>query len=418
MDLLSRQRAAARAPHRTGRRTPPVVVIGAGPYGVAATGHLRAVGVPVRCFGEPFSFWRDHMPAGMLLRSPRRATNIADPNRRRSIDRYEHDTGRRCRESSLTLEEFIDYASWFQRLEAPNVEERMVREVARSDGAFSVTLGDGEQLEAVRVMVAAGLNRFGRRPEAFKSLPTSRVSHASDHADLSTFAGQRVAVVGAGQSALESAALLSERGAQVRVLARAPEINWLGSGHGPAHRPSRVSSLIPLPPTAVGGRLSGWIPALPDVYRCVPRRGREWLFRRCVRPAGSNWLQPRLREVTISCGRTTTAAEERDGSIWLQLDDGSEHIVDHVLLATGYAVDIARYPFLSPELIAQVDIVAGYPRLRPGFESSVAGLHFLGAPAALSFGPVMRFVVGSWYAAPAVARAALSRRQPPLRFAF
>ena len=40
--------------------------------------------------------------------------------------------------------------------------------------------------------------------------------------------------------------------------------------------------------------------------------------------------------------------------------------------------------------------------LKPGLESSVPGLHFVGAPAAWSFGPIMRFVSGGWYASRAV----------------
>jgi hypothetical protein len=69
-----------------------------------------------------------------------------------------------------------------------------------------------------------------------------------------------------------------------------------------------------------------------------------------------------------------------------------------VLLGTGYRVDIVRYPFLSPRLTAAVHQVSGYPVLRSGLESSVPGLHFLGAPAAWSFGPLMRLSPGvnSW----------------------
>jgi len=81
----------------------------------------------------------------------------------------------------------------------------------------------------------------------------------------------------------------------------------------------------------------------------------------------------------------------------LTLDDGTELTVDHVLFGTGYRIDIAKYPFLSPGLVKQIDRVGGYPRLRPGLESSVHGLHFLGAPAAWSFGPVARFVSGTYY---------------------
>ena len=48
----------------------PVVVIGAGPHGLAATAHLRGAGVPAVAFGKVVEFWRETMPEGMLLRSP------------------------------------------------------------------------------------------------------------------------------------------------------------------------------------------------------------------------------------------------------------------------------------------------------------------------------------------------------------
>jgi hypothetical protein len=73
-------------------------------------------------------------------------------------------------------------------------------------------------------------------------------------------------------------------------------------------------------------------------------------------------------------------------------------MVDHVLLATGYLVDIAKYNFLNP-LLQQIKTVNGYPSLSRNFESSVHGLHFIGAPAAWSFGPLMRFVAGVDFAA-------------------
>jgi cation diffusion facilitator CzcD-associated flavoprotein CzcO len=56
-----------------------VVIIGAGPYGLAAAAHLRAAGVEPRVFGEPMAFWQRQMPKGMRLRSPWTASHIADP---------------------------------------------------------------------------------------------------------------------------------------------------------------------------------------------------------------------------------------------------------------------------------------------------------------------------------------------------
>jgi len=67
-------------------------------------------------------------------------------------------------------------------------------------------------------------------------------------------------------------------------------------------------------------------------------------------------------------------------------------------------VNVALYPFLSAELLDSLELVDGYPRLDAGFESSLPGLHFLGAPAAWSFGPLMRFVAGTEFASPALSK--------------
>ncbi len=394
----------------------PVVVIGAGPYGLAAAAHLRSVGLPVRAFGEPLGFWRRNMPAGMLLRSPRRATHIAAPNRELSIDRYEQDEGRLVRRPTLRLEEFVDYATWFQRRAVPDLDSRHVVSVAPVNGRFCVTLDDREELDASRVVVAAGLAPFAAWPQAFRDLPRSLVSHSSEHDDLAVFSGKRVAVIGAGQSALESAALLNEQGATVEIFVRETDVNWLPDDTRPPSANARKIGLRP-PPTGVGGRISGWIAAAPDAFRHAPERLKPWVSDRCVRPAGSGWLRPRLEQVTISCGRFVARTEPFAGQLRLILDDGSDRVVDHVLLGTGYDIDVTRYSFLRP-IAAEIRTAAGYPLLGPGLECSIPGLHFVGAPAALGFGPIMRFVVGSWYAAPAVTLRILGRRPPALRLAI
>ena len=80
------------------------------------------------------------------------------------------------------------------------------------------------------------------------------------------------------------------------------------------------------------------------------------------------------------------------------------------MFGTGYRVDVARYPFLGDGILRGLRRAEGYPVLRRGLESSVPGLHFVGAPAAWSFGPILRFVSGSWYAGHSVARAAAGGR--------
>jgi hypothetical protein len=99
----------------------------------------------------------------------------------------------------------------------------------------------------------------------------------------------------------------------------------------------------------------------------------------------------------------------------LKLDDGSVRRANHVLLATGYRVDVSRHTFLAPDVLLKLQVVDGYPELGKGLESSVPGLHFIGAPAARSFGPVNRFVAGTSFAAPALTWAIVDARSRPTR---
>jgi len=94
----------------------------------------------------------------------------------------------------------------------------------------------------------------------------------------------------------------------------------------------------------------------------------------------------------------------------LGLDDATSREVDHVLLATGYRVDVRRYPFLSPSIVESLSFADGYPVVGDGLGSSVRGLHFLGAPAAYSFGPLVRFVSGTEFAARSLTRRVMGKQ--------
>lgn len=107
-----------------------------------------------------------------------------------------------------------------------------------------------------------------------------------------------------------------------------------------------------------------------------------------------------------------TGAEPTGAGLALTLSDGTTREVDHLMFGTGYKVNVERYPFLSQHILSNLELVNGHPVLRQGFESSVPGLHFLGAPAARSFGPIMRFVSGSWYGGTRLAHAVARERRP------
>jgi FAD-dependent urate hydroxylase len=390
-----------------------VAIIGAGPYGLSAAAHLKAAnGLSVHVFGEPMSFWERHMPKGMLLRSPLAGSHLSDPQRSLTLQAYQASTGNQIL-APLPLPRFTDYGRWFQSQVVPQTDPRKVGCIERNGNGFQLTVEDGETWRARRVVIAAGIESFAWRPPGFKNLTPEHVSHACDHCDLRRFTGKQVLIVGAGQSALESAALLHEAGAQVEVLVRASSVRWLWRQKW-FHTIPTVARLLYAPPD-VGQAVVSHLIARPNLFRRLPRLIQDRLARRAIRPAGAHWLKPRCEPIRITTGCWVTSAGATGERVTLRLSDGTMRSADHMLLATGYRVDISCYPFLSQRLLESIQRVDGYPILDAGLESSVPGLHFLGAPAAWSFGPLMRFVAGADSACRALTRGIVRRRPLPGR---
>jgi thioredoxin reductase len=372
-----------------------VAVVGAGPYGLSAGAYLKAKGLTVRVFGEPMDFWANKMPAGMLLRSPREASNIADPQSAFSLEAYERVAGTEPM-SPLPLETFVNYGRWFQRQLGSDLDHRGVGRIRRESSHFPITLQDGTVLRSRRVVVAAGIGPFSRRMPVFSGLGPNLASHCYEGRKIAALSGKRVAVIGAGQSALESAALLYEAGSDVEVIARIPSLRWIGM-HSWLHHLGPISKAL-YSKYDVGPVGISRLVAYPKLVSYLPLALKDKIRVRAVRSAGSRWLPARLASVKISTGRSVQAAKSVSDEIQLKLDDGTERRVDHVLMGTGYEVNIARYEFLAPEVLADVRRLEGYPDLGPGFCTSVPGLHFIGACAARSFGPLLYFVAGTEFA--------------------
>jgi len=372
-----------------------VAVIGAGPYGLSAAAYLRAAGVDARVFGEPMAFWQRQMPSGMCLRSNWGASHIADPRRELTLDEYCRQNGDHI-SKPIPLNSFVDYGLWYQRRAVPDLDERLVRNVEIDARGFKVLLADGEEFTSRRVVVASGISAFSARPAEFAGIPSALVSHTSEHNDLRKFKGRVIVVIGAGQSALESAALFNEAGIRVEVIARSETLNWVGL-HPRLHHLGVISKML-YSPRDVGPAGISRLVAMPHLFRRFPRGFQERTAYRAIRPAGAGWLQSRIAGVPITMGRRVVSAAVAGRQLRLQLNDGTERRVDHALLATGFRVDVARYPFLSQSLLEQLKTVDGFPALKRGLESSIPGLHFLGKPAAWSFGPLLGFVSGAEFA--------------------
>ncbi|WP_329118778.1 NAD(P)-binding domain-containing protein [Streptomyces sp. NBC_01465] len=385
----------------------PVAVIGAGPYGLSTAAHLRARGIPVRVFGSTMVSWREKMPAGMLLKSTPVASNIDAPQPGHGLVDFCADTGITRYESDwdlIPVEDFAAYGQWFADRLLPDLEAVRVVSVERAPGSapgFTLKLDSGETFDARAVVVATGLSGLARMPRELEPLAdTGLVSHASHHRDLTRFAGQDVVVVGAGQSALENAVLMAEAGARVRIIARRRGAVAFGDA------PDRQPRLTPVTPFGNAWSLYAFSYHATH-FRHLPAPARHYLVRRVLGPLGAWWLRDRFTgSVQVTDGRRPVRARVEDGRPVLTLSGGgpsSRLAADHVMAATGYRMDATSLDFLGHGLRAALSTTRGAPVLDAGYGSSVPGLYFTGLPAAASFGPVMRFVVGTEYASPRLA---------------
>jgi hypothetical protein len=341
------------------------------------------------------AFWQNQMPAGMCLRSNWGASHLADPRRELTLDAYCRQNGNHI-PKPIPLDRFIDYGRWYQVHAVPDLDRRHVSSVEIDPRGFKVVMAEGEEFTSRRVVVATGIGAFASRPAEFAGIPCALASHTTEQNDLRRFKGQRVVVIGAGQSALESAALLREADIDVEVIARDRTLNWVGL-HPRLHHLGVISKML-YSTRDVGPAGISRLVAMPHLFRRFPRGFQDRTAYRAIRPAGAYWLQSRIAGVPITLGRSVVSAAVAGSRLQLRLNDGTERLVDHALLATGFRVDVSRYPFLAQSLLTQLETVDGFPVLHGGLESTVPGLHFFGKPAAWSFGPLLGFVSGAEFA--------------------
>jgi pyridine nucleotide-disulfide oxidoreductase len=378
-----------------------VAIVGAGPYGLCAAAHLRRIkGLDIRLFGEPMSFWERHMPERMLLRSPWAASSIADPDAQLSLDVYRTTPGVNGLGEPLPAADFIRYGRWILAQTGLRAEGKVMR-VDPAPGGYELAIEGADRLMARRVVIAGGIQPFAYRPDMFRGLPDALVTHTSEQRDFERFRDKDVLVVGAGQSALESAGFMREAGARVHVLIRNAGVRWLGKKRQWLH--AKGIRWMFYGRGDIGPAGVSLFVQHPNLFRRLPRRIQDWWGPRAVRPAVFDRLMAST-DVTIHPGRCPVAARVEGDRVRVRLSDGSDRVVDHVALGTGYRVDVSRYPFLSPAVVDRVRRIDGYPVLDAGLETTSPALHFLGAPAAWSFGPLMRFVAGTEFAGPALQR--------------
>ena len=377
-------------------RASEVLIIGAGPYGLSISTHLRGRGIDHLIVGRPMDTWRAHMPAAMYLKSEPYGSDMSCPQTGYDLEGY-------CRSERidgigrgipLPLEQFLDYSDWYIKQLVPDVSDVTVTEIKAVNGGFQVTFADAEPITARNVVVATGVLPYRTFQLSCRACHPDLLSHTSDHRLFDDFQGRRVAdrrgwLFGAGDGCL--AARSRRRGDTRSAVPGLPHLGYQGPAaeSGEAAPEQQALRRVEVPDLEFSDRLP------PAAGERAGRRRRELCSGLLAHGGSRTGWRASSR---CSARRIVRAAEPSGSGVRLQLDGPSGQSsleVDHVIAGTGFRVDLTRLAYLPPELQARIATFSGYPVLTRAGESTVPGLYFVGAPAAFGLGPSMRFIAGT-----------------------
>jgi thioredoxin reductase len=359
------------------------LVIGAGPYGIAAAAYAQSLGVKTTVVGRPLDFWKSNMPRGMFLRSgPDWHLDARDVNTFEAFLRVRGIAPAAVK--PVPLDVFLDYASWFMGQTDVRPHNAHVTQLCRSNGTYTAALDDGSRWSASRVLLSLGFTFFKHvPPELAEKLPPDSYLHTCDTVDFEFYRGKRVLIIGGRQSAFEWAALLNEKGAsEIHLTHRhatprfdEPDWSWVG----------------PMARRALADH-AWWRSLTHEEQEKI--RHDFWAVGRLVLEA---WLDARvhqpnihIHEKTAVVSVTPVGAKTYD----VLLDNDRTLNVHHIILATGYRPNMQTVAFLDrATILDQLDTIEGFPVLDTEFQTNLPGLYVTGLAATRDFGPFFGFTV-------------------------
>jgi FAD-dependent urate hydroxylase len=360
-----------------------LLIIGAGPFGLSQAAYAKHLGMDYLVVGKPMEFWKNNMPQGMYLRSA--SGWSLDPTDRFSIVQYLEMLGKTPKDvEPLSRDFYLAYCQWFQDGSGIETLPFYVAQLDQVNGRFNAMLENGDVIEAQKVVVAIGMGYFKNQPsELTELLPKGRYRHTVEAVQFKGLKEKRVLIIGGRQSAFEWAALLNDEGAA--------EVHLVHRHESPKFAEAEWEWVSPLVDSLVDN--PGWFRNLPQDEKDAVNK-RLWNEGRLkVEP----WLEKRVMKPNTHIHAKTSLAsctERADGALDICLDNGEAFIVDDVILATGYKVDLGQIPFLTKgNLLANVTMNDGFPVLDPHFQTSVKGLYITSMPAGQDFGPFFGFTV-------------------------
>jgi len=369
------------------------LIVGAGPFGLAAAAEADELGIDHVVVGDPMGFWHRHMPRGMVLRSGR-DWNL-DPTEHTSLAGYLARTRAVSVDAPIPISEYLAYVEWLIReLDIVMVRKNVVR--LDDDGErLRATADDGTSITARRVLLALGFgNSANIPPEVVARLGPVPHVHTGEVTEPARYAGELLLVVGGRQSAFETSALLAEAGAASVDIAYRHDT--------PAFVPSDWSWVTPL--IRRFETEPHWYHGLDDAERADLGK-RFWAEGRLKL---ESWLAERLRHPSIRLHPKSEIekAVRGDDGFAVALTDGRTLAVDRAILATGYRMDIDNVPMLADgNLAGRIETADGFPVLDDVLQTSVPGLYMTSFAATRDFGPFFAFTAAAGVAARIVGHA-------------
>jgi FAD-dependent urate hydroxylase len=358
-----------------------LLTIGAGPFGLSLAAYAGELGIENRIHGSPMSFWYEHMPEGMYLRSA--CDWHLDAAGVDTIEAYLDTLGLTPDDvEPLSLPSYFGYTTWFQSQRDLNPDPRMILALDQVDRGFAASLEDGSKVTADNVAVALGFRHFQHVPEELAAiLPAGRYQHTCDLVDLAQLSGRRCLIVGGRQSAFEWAALLHEAGAT--------SVDVVHRHASPRFTESDWTWVNPLVESMVDD--PGWYRRLTTQQQKDVNQ-RLWAEGRLkVEP----WLEHRLAHESIRIHPRTNivgCTELANRTLSVDLDDGSTLRVDDIVLATGYRPDVRRVPLLAAgNILGRLETRNHLPVLDEHFQTNLPGLFITSMLAVQDFGPFFAF---------------------------
>jgi Pyridine nucleotide-disulphide oxidoreductase len=359
-----------------------LLVIGAGPYGLSTAARALEAGIDTIVVGQPMSFWTDHMPAGMFLRSG--VDWHLDASGLHTFEAFLEDARIAPEDvDPVPIKVFLDYAAWFQGHKRVVARQDLVTGLVKRNGRFEAVTHSGTRIGASAVVAAPGIAFFEALPGWAASVPNGMGSHTCDLVRFEDLHGARVLIVGGRQSAYEWAALIGEAGAEhVDIVHRHEEPRF-----------DRVSWKFVDPYMEETVRVPGWWRRLGQAERdAIGRR-----FWEAGRLTLEWWLPPRLTGSRFHRWPGTQVVEVHngpaDGEATVVLLNGERLVANRIVYATGYQASLSDVPYLR-SVLDGIQTVDGSPVLDEAFQSSLSGLYFTGFSAARDFGPFFGFTRG------------------------